>query len=372
MVQTGKTYLDGVSPYEPGRPIEEVKREHGLEKVVKLASNENPFPPCPEAVKAIREYAPDVNRYPDGGCFYLREALSRKLDLAADRFIFGNGSDEIIILALSAFISPGDNVIISSPTFMVYEIASRVRGAEVTAVPSKDYRYDLDGMLAALSGKTKAIFIANPDNPTGTHITGPEMHSFIEAVPEDVIVFLDEAYYEFAAGEDYPDSLEYLRRGKKNVIVSRTFSKAYGLAGLRVGYAVADKDTACILNKVREPFNVNLLAQKAALAALKDHGYMNRCLDSVKAEKERFYSFFGSIGLSFVRSSTNFILVNTGMDSTEIFRMMMKKGVIIRDMASWGMKGHIRVNAGTEEENDLFFKCFKETVEDIRRGKRLA
>jgi histidinol-phosphate aminotransferase len=360
-----KKHLDNIKPYQPGKPIDEVKRELGLEKVFKLASNENPMGPSSRVLKAIRDAAKEVNRYPDGGCFYLRKALSGKLSIPEECFVFGNGSDEVIVLALHAFVSPGDEVIVADPTFLVYHIASMVKGAKLKIVPSRNYKYDLEGMLAAVTDKTKVIFIANPDNPTGTYVSAGELDAFIKKVPGNVLVFIDEAYYEFAAGEDYPETLSLYKREDRNIVIARTFSKAYGLAGLRVGYGIARKDVARVLNKVREPFNVNSIAQAAAVAALDDDKYKEKAVSLVRREKERFYRKFDSLGVKYVPSRANFILLDTGRDSALVFDYLLKKGIVVREMSAWGLKGHIRVNIGLRKENDAFLKAFAKAMKEI-------
>jgi histidinol-phosphate aminotransferase len=360
-----KKILDQVTPYKAGKPIEEVKRELGLEKVIKLASNENPFGPSPRVLEAIASAARDVNRYPDGGCYYLREALSAKLKVSGENIVFGNGSDEVILLALHAFVGPGDEVVVASPTFLIYNIASMVKGARIRTVPLKDYRYDLEGMLKAVNDKTRVVFIANPDNPTGSYVTEKELSRFIEGVPEDVLIFMDEAYYEFASGNDYPETLNLIERQDRIVVVARTFSKVYGLAGLRVGYGLARADIAEVLNKVREPFNVNSVAQAAALAAMGDTESVNAVVSLVREEKIRFYDVFSSLGLEYVPSRANFVLVNTGRDSKRVFDHMLKRGVIVRDMTAWRLTGFIRVNIGLKEENDTFIEAFSEAIREI-------
>src|SRR3989338_3681172 len=249
-----KCILD-IKPYTPGKPIEETKRELGLRQVVKLASNENPLGPSPKASSAIRRAIAGLNRYPDGDCFYLKRKLAERLELKPDNLIIGNGSDEIIVFACRAFLNPGDEVIIAKPTFLIYELASKLQGAEVTQVGLKNFRYDLSAMKRAVTEKTKLIFIGNPDNPVGTYLTDREVKEFLRDLPKSVIVFFDEAYYEFAKDETgYPDTIPYIKN--KNIIVTRTFSKAYGLAGIRVGYGISSAPIVSCLNKVREPFNV--------------------------------------------------------------------------------------------------------------------
>ena len=362
MKKIWKKHLNDVKPYKPGKPIEEVKRELGLEEVIKLASNENPLPPPEGVLRAICEKAKDINRYPDGGCFYLRKALSKKLSITEESIVFGNGSDELILIALRAFLEAGDEVVVADPTFLIYHIASMVKGASVKVVPLKDYKYDLEAMASAITGKTKVVFIANPDNPTGSYVSDKELTSFIEKVPEGVAVFIDEAYYEYARGGDYPETLELAKREDKNIIIARTFSKAYGLAGLRVGYGIMREDIAEVLNKVREPFNVNSLAQAAALASLEEEDYMKKSVELVREEGKRFYKFFDSLGVKYIPSRTNFILVNIERDATEVFNSLLKEGIIVREMSGWGLEGFIRVNIGLPQENDAFFKAFEKII----------
>ncbi|MGB2600583.1 MAG: histidinol-phosphate transaminase [Candidatus Omnitrophota bacterium] len=358
--------------YKPGKPIEEVKRELGLDNVVKLASNENAMDPSPKVVEAIASEAKKVNRYPDGWCFYLRKALSEKLSIDEDNLIFGNGSDELISLALRAFVERGDEVVIADPTFLIYRLASVIAGAKVRLVPLKDYKYDLKGMLKAVNSRTKVIFIANPDNPTGSYVTQQELDEFIEKVPKDILIFLDEAYYEFAVGGDYPESIGLIKREDRNIIITRTFSKAYGLAGLRVGYGIARKDLMMAINKAREPFNVNSLAQAAAIAALDDDEYRDASVALIREGKEKLYKKFDSLGIKYIPSKTNFILLETNRDSTQVFEAILKKGVIIRDISPWGLKGCIRVNIGLPEENEMFLKAFEEVLKEIPEIKETA
>lgn len=359
--------IDSIPVYKPGKPIEEVKRELGLDNVAKLASNENAIEPSPRVVEAIAKASKSVNRYPDGGCFYLKKALSEKLSLGQENLIFGNGSDEIISLALRAFIEPGcgEEVIVADPTFLIYRLASVIAGAKVRLVPLKDYRYDLKGMLKSVNSRTKIVFIANPDNPTGSYVTKQDLDEFIEKVPKDVLVFLDEAYYEFATGGDYPETIGLIKRQDRNIIVARTFSKAYGLAGLRVGYGMAREDIIAALNKVREPFNVNSLAQAAAIAALDDDQYREASVELARQEKEKLYKRFDELGLNYIPSKTNFVLVQTNRDSVRVFESILKKGVIIREMSPWGLKGFVRVNIGLPEENEMFLKAFDDALKEI-------
>ncbi|MBI4335695.1 MAG: histidinol-phosphate transaminase, partial [Candidatus Omnitrophica bacterium] len=344
---------------EPGKPIEEVQRELGLKEVIKLASNENALGPSPKAVAAIRKNLKNINRYPDSASYYLKRGLSKRLGVSAENLVIGNGSDELIVLALRAFVDEGDEVIIADKTFLIYEIASQAVNARIVRVPMKDFKYDLGAMKERVSGNTRIVFIANPDNPNGTYVTGREVSAFMKGLPDDTLVFFDEAYYEFgASGKDYPDTMKYLDRG--NVVIARTFSKAYGLSGLRVGYAIAGKELVNCMNKVREPFNVNILAQTAASAALDDREFLNRTLANTRRGKDFLYKEFDRMGLGYVPSATNFILVNVGRDSKEVFKGLLSRGIIVRDMKAWGLDTYIRVTIGTPLENRKFIRALKE------------
>lgn len=348
-----------IKPYVPGRPIEEVQRELGLSDVVKLASNENPFGPSPMVLDTIREKSKDINRYPDGNCFYLRQELSRRLSVAANQLIFGNGSDEIIVMATRAFLEKGDEVVAARPSFLIYEIASQLADAKVKFVPLKNFRYDLQGMKKAVTKKTKIIFIGNPDNPAGTYINQDQVKDFLASIRKDVLVFFDEAYYEFVSRRDYPYTIALLK-SYKNILITRTFSKIYGLAGLRIGYGIANPEMIDLLERVRDPFNVNSLAQAAALAALKDESYYRRMLALIEGQRGYLYDSLRSLKLSFIDTVTNFIPINVKKDASEFARKLMKKGVIVRDMGAWGLKTYIRVTIGNEEENRKFINALKE------------
>jgi len=363
MKSTVRQSILDVKQYIPGKPIEEVQREVGLKTVIKLASNENCLGPSPKAVAAIKKNISKINRYPDASSFYLRKKLAKSLGVGEDNLIFGNGSDEIIGMAIRTFVDPGDEVVITKPTFLIYEISSQVQGAKIKFVPlAGDLRYDLMKMRGAVTDSTKMVFIANPDNPTGTYITKRELENFLLGLPERVIVFLDEAYFEFAAYDrkDYPRGTNYLDR--PNVIISRTFSKIYGLAGLRIGYAVANPKVIQYMERVRDPFNTSLLAQAAAEAALDDKVFLNKTLRHVAKEKEFLYYAFKKMGLEYAESATNFVVVDTGRDCKSIFNALLRKGVIVRDMKSWGFDTYIRVTVGTREENTKFVKALREVL----------
>jgi len=349
-----------IEPYKPGKPIEEVKRELGLRDIVKMASNENLLGPSPKAVAAIKRHLADINRYPEGGCFYLRQALSKRLRIRPEQFIFGNGSDELIVLALRAFVNEGDEVIVATPTFLIYEIASRIQGARIKRVPTRYFKYHLKAMKSAVDKNTKMIFIANPDNPNGTYITRYELEAFLKGLPETVIVFIDEAYFDFVSERDYPNGLDYI--SNYNVIVTRSFSKSYGLAGLRVGYGVSNPEIIKYMESVREPFNVNSIAQIAACAALKDKKFLSKTKKATQEGRGFLYSEFKKLGLRYVPSVTNFILFEVGKDTDRICKALLKKGVIVRNMKAWGLDTFIRVTVGKEKENKRFIKELKKII----------
>ncbi|MFA6078692.1 MAG: histidinol-phosphate transaminase [Candidatus Omnitrophota bacterium] len=365
MKQIVRNNILGVKPYVPGKPIEEVQREFGLKNVMKLASNENCLGPSPKAVAAIKKNISKINRYPDASSYYLKKKLARHLGVDENMIILGNGSDEVIVVAIRTFLNEGEKVIIAKPTFLIYEIASQISNTELKFVPlTKDFKYDLGEMRKAVTANTKMIFIANPDNPTGTYVTKQELDEFFDGIPEDVIVFLDEAYFEFAeyGYKDYPNGLDYLSR--PNVIVSRTFSKAYGLAGLRVGYGIANPGLISYMERVRDPFNVNLLAQEAALAALDDKAFLKKTLTTVGGEKKFLYRAFDKMGLKYVESATNFMLVDVKADCKKVFNGLLSRGVIVRDMKAWGLDTYIRVTPGTRKENIFFINALKEVLKE--------
>ncbi|MDP2940209.1 MAG: histidinol-phosphate transaminase [Candidatus Omnitrophota bacterium] len=350
-----------INPYIPGKPIEEVKRKLKLKDVVKLASNESPFAPSKKVLQAINKAAKSLNRYPDGSCFYLRKKLAKKLRVLENQLIFGNGSDEIITMAMRAFVNPGDEVIIAKPTFLIYEIAAKLSGAKVVTVALKDFRYNLKAMKQAITSRTKIIFIANPDNPTGTYVTKDEAQNLLDGISKELIVYFDEAYYEIVTEKDYPDTLSLLKQGK-NLIVTRTFSKAYSLAGLRIGYGISSKENIDFLNRPREPFNVNSLAQAAALASLDDKSNLLKLRMAVKEGKNYLYKNLEDLGLKYVPSVTNFILFEVGLDARRVCQELLKLGVIVREMAGWGMDNFIRVTIGRAAENKKFIKALKSVL----------
>ncbi len=362
LFSSAKPNLNKVKNYQPGKPLEEVEREYGVKNALKMASNENALGPSPKALKALRGALSKVHRYPDGGCFYLRKKLAAFLKVSSESLIFGNGSDELLVMAVRSLVGPGDEVIIADPTFLIYEIASQVENGSVIKVPMRDFRYDLDAMRNRISAKTKLIFIANPDNPVGTYIKEKSLSRFLSVVPKSVVVVLDEAYYEFAKdAPGYPDSIRLLA-SHENLVVTRTFSKAYGLSGLRVGYGVMSPQLAETFNKVREPFNVNLLAQEAALAALDDKSHLKKTLAMIKEGRGFLVRELAKMGVSTVDTVTNFILADLKTDAKPVYESLLKKGVIIRPMTAWGLGHFIRVTIGKKEENQRFIQALKKAI----------
>lgn len=344
-----------LSPYVPGKPVEELARELGLqpEAIVKLASNENPLGPSPKVTAAISQALPELTRYPDGSGFILKDKLAAHYAVDPNQITLGNGSNDILELIARAWLAPGRNAIFSAHAFAVYPIATLASGAQCREVPAKDYGHDLDAMAAAIDSNTRVIFIANPNNPTGTWFDQPALNAFLAKVPSDVLVVLDEAYIEYAADSDLPDGMAYLSR-YPNLLVSRTFSKAYGLAALRVGYAVSSLEVADILNRVRQPFNVNSLALVAACAALEDNDYLERSRLLNSQGMQQLEAGFKQLGLSWLPSRGNFIAVDFKRDAAPINQALLEQGVIVRPVAGYAMPTFLRVSIGTSNENQRF------------------
>ena len=358
--------VEGVAAYTPGKPIEEVERELGIPRAIKLASNENALGPSPKALEAMKNALTNLHRYPDSHATLLVRALSRRWQVSPEQILVGNGSDELITLAARAFLDPGDEVVIATPTFLIYRIASQIAGAAIRAVPSKDFRYDLSGMRRAITPKTKIVFIANPDNPTGTYVTKAEVESFLKDLPAGVILFFDEAYAELVDAPDYPETREYLDRHP--VLITRSFSKAYGLAGIRVGYGVGPREIVQPMHRVREPFNVNSLAQAAACAALEDTEHLEKTRKLFREERPLLMQALKSLGLTPVPSVTNFILFQAGPQAPDVARRLLKRGIIVRDMLAWDLSEYLRVTIGLRQENAAFLEALKETLKEERNS----
>ncbi len=351
-------HILGIAPYEPGKPIEELERELGIADAIKLASNENPLAPSDRVQRAIIAALNHLNRYPDGSGFYLRQALAKKHGVSPDQVLPGNGSNELIELIVRTFLKPGDEAVVPHPSFLVYPMIVQAAGGIRVMVMLKDYRIDLEAMARAITPLTKIVFIANPNNPTGTIVTASEVEHFMARVPEHAIVVFDEAYLEFAQGSDFPDTLSLVKQGRK-VIVLRTFSKASSLAGLRVGYAVAEADATALMNRIRQPFNVNSLAQVAALAALDDEPHVLECVRMIEAGRHYLYDEFKTLGVKYVPSRANFILVDVGRNAADIFQKLLHAGVIVRSLTAFGMENTLRITVGTPEENRRLVKALR-------------
>jgi histidinol-phosphate aminotransferase len=341
--------IKNIIPYVPGKPIEELERELGISGSIKLASNENPLGPSPKAISAIKRAVEGLNRYPDGSGFYLSQALAKKYEVDLNRIILGNGSNELIELVVRAFVMPGDEIISADPSFVVYKMVTQAAGGTNVIVPCREMRHDLDGMAERITPNTRIVFIANPNNPTGTMNAKVEMDRFMERVPDHVIVAVDEAYFEYVTHADYPDSLDYLKTAR-NVLVLRTFSKIYGLAGLRIGYGVTTREIAELMNKVRQPFNTNSLAQVGALAALADRKHVEKSIAINNEGKQFLYQSFQRLGISYIPTEANFIMFETRFDGGELYAKLLRQGVIIRPMGG----NRLRVTIGLPEENARF------------------
>ena len=354
-------HILGIDPYEPGKPIEELERELEIPNAIKLASNENPLPPSDRVQRAVAAALASLNRYPDGSCFYLRQALAKRHGLTSEHIVLGNGSNELIELIVRACLRPGEEAVVPHPSFVVYPMIVQAAGGIRVVVTLKDHRLDLEAMARAITPLTKLVFIANPNNPTGTIVTAAEVEEFMSRVPDHTIVVFDEAYVEFAQGPDFPDSLSYVRQGRK-VFVLRTFSKAASLAGLRVGYGVAEPDAILMLHRIRQPFNVNSLAQAAALAALEDEAHILECLRMNEAGRHYLYDEFASLGLKYEPSRANFIFGDVGQSANDVYQRLLREGVIVRPMTSFGMETALRISVGTPEENRRLVKALKKCL----------
>ena len=364
-----KEWINGLRMYEPGRPIEEVARELGFDdigEVIKAASNENELGPSPRAVEAMREAVSEMYRYPDGGCFYLKRKLAEMLDVSPEQILFGCGSNELIVFLGHVFLERGTNLVMGAEAFAVYFLVAALYQAECIHVPMPDHTHDLEAMLAAVTPSTRLVIVCNPNNPTGTVVEKEAIYRFVEELPDHVLAVFDEAYVELMPENMKPDLLQYIRSGKKNIVLLRTFSKAYGLAGLRIGYAIGHPETIALLNKVRQPFNVNAMAQAAALAALDDVTHLVETRKMVSQGLEFFYRELPAIGIRYVPSATNFILAKTGR-GREVFEEMQKRKVIVRSMDGYGLPEYIRITVGLPKQNMRILEALKETINAMKQ-----
>jgi len=356
------SFLKTLPTYQPGRPIEEVARELGLpvDSIIKVASNENPFGPSPLAQAALHQAIATVNLYPDGNAFYLKQKLAAKLGVETANLVLGNGSNEIIEFVAHALLGPDTNIVVSQYCFAIYPIVAKMSGANVVTVPARNYGHDLPAMLRAVDGRTRIIFVANPNNPTGTLAVREELIQFVNEVPDDVLLVMDEAYVEFL--EEPLDLISLIRLGaRRNLILLRTFSKIYGLAGLRIGYGIGNAELISALEKIRQPFNANLLAQTAALAALDDEDHIRRTRANNFAGLEFFAKAFRELGLEYVPSFANFILVRVG-EGAKVFDAMQRLGVITRPMGGYQLPKWLRISVGTREENERCLQALKKSL----------
>lgn len=355
-------YLQGLAPYIPGKPIGEVERELGITGAIKLASNENPLGPSPLALRALRDALSESHRYPDGGGYYLKQALAKRLGLAPDHLVLGNGCNELLELTARCFLLPGDEVVIADPAFVIYGMLAHLHGCTTVRVPLKAWTHDLEAMAKAVTARTKMVFVGNPNNPTGTAVQPAELTAFMDAIPEDVIVVVDEAYIEYVPLQMIPDSLRHVRQGR-SVIVLRTFSKIYGLAGLRVGYGMAPPSMVELLERIRAPFNVNALAQRAALAALDDEAHLSSSRTMNESGKAYLSGELRRLGLECPPSVANFLLVDLKQDGRATADALLRMGVIVRPLGGAQLKTHIRVTIGTPPENERLVEALKTVLQ---------
>jgi len=358
--------VQSLTPYQPGKAIDELKREFGLQNIIKLASNENPLGPGLLVLDAIKNQFRDIARYPDGNGFELKQKLAYRHNVQIDQITLGNGSNDILEFVARTFVSPDDEVIFSQHAFAVYPLVTQAIGGIICEVPATDWGHDLQAMLARITDKTRLIFIANPNNPTGTWLTRDELTNFLQSVPDSVIVVLDEAYFEYAHATEmglaeYPDGIELLSKFK-NLVVTRTFSKAYGLAGLRVGFGISNSEIADLLNRVRQPFNVNSLALAAATAALDDQEHIHQSVLLNKQGMLELSNAFSSLSLAYIPSAGNFICFDVGCQAMPVYTELLKLGVIVRPVANYSMPNHLRVTLGTKEENKIFINALQQVL----------
>ena len=352
LINTG---ILNLSPYQPGKPVEDLERELGIKNAIKLASNENPMGPSPLALKAVDKILSGIHRYPDGNALRLKEAISNEYDVGIEQITVGNGSNDIIEFVVRSFLSAQDSAVFSNHAFAVYPLAVQTVGAEGIEVPAVNWGHDLSAMSDAIKENTKLVFIANPNNPTGTFVARDEVISFLDKVSKDVIVLLDQAYFDYASYENNDIDFEFINEFP-NLVISRSFSKAYGLAGLRVGYSVSSAEIADFLNRVRQPFNTNSLALAAAEAALSDKDHMLKSLKMNIEQKSLLYKGLEDLGYQYIPSAGNFICFDCKQDAEQLFNKLLREGVIVRSMGVYKMPNHLRVTIGLPEENNIFLE----------------
>jgi histidinol-phosphate aminotransferase len=354
-------YIAKLKPYVPGKPIEELEREYGISGSIKLASNENPIGPSPKALEAIMGALKNLHRYPDGTNYYLTKRLAEKLKVPVNRIVLGNGSNEIIELLVRTFLREGDEVVIPEPSFLMYEIMVQAGGGRPVKVALKEWVLDLEGMAESISSRTRMVFVNNPNNPTGTIVSRDDFEEFLQRVPPEVMIVVDEAYIEFVRDSTCPSGLDHID-GDKTVVTLRTFSKAYGLAGLRIGYGVIKESLADLVHRVRQPFNTNLLAQVGALAALDDDAFLKKTVSTVHKGLDFLYREVEKLGLRYFPTQTNFFLIDVERDAKSVFEKMLRRGVIVRPMTAYGYPNCIRINVGLPEENRRFVEALRKAL----------
>ncbi|OGA18687.1 MAG: histidinol-phosphate transaminase [Betaproteobacteria bacterium RIFCSPLOWO2_12_FULL_63_13] len=364
------SYVRAIAPYQPGKPISELAREYGLDErsILKLASNENPLGISPRAKSALGREFEELARYPDGNAFDLKAALSRRYGVSEQAIVVGNGSNDVLELAAAAFLAPGCSSVYSQHAFVVYPLATLARGAKGIVAPAKEFGHDLDAMLAAIASDTRIVFIANPNNPTGTFLTGAALEAFLARVPPEVLVVLDEAYNDYLPVELRYDSVAWLAR-HPNLLIARTFSKVYGLAGLRVGFGLCDPEIADLLNRVRQPFNVNSLALAAAVAALDDNEFVAQSYETNGAGMRQLENGFKALRLKWIASAGNFVSVEIPRSEVRpragiVYEKLLRSGVIVRPVAGYGMPDHLRVTIGLKQENERFLAALGQALRE--------
>jgi len=353
----------GLLPYPPGKPMEELERELGISNIIKLASNENPLGPGAKALQAISSTS-ELSRYPDGNAHDLKKSLAKRHDVNTDQITIGNGSNEILELITRAITGPEHEVIFSEHAFAVYPLVTQAVGARAVVVPAKDWGHDLSAMQAAINENSRLMFIANPNNPTGTWLDTQTLRALLESCPEHLLMVVDEAYFEYVTEDDYPDCIQWLNEFP-NLLVTRTFSKAFGLAGLRIGFGISHRDIADLMNRVRQPFNVNSLALSAAAAALEDNEHLQQSISLNQAGMKQLTTSFDDMNLQYIPSVGNFICVDmksTGQTGMEIYNKLLHQGVIVRPVDNYGLPNHLRITIGLEQENEKFIQALESVL----------
>ncbi|MGG3890695.1 histidinol-phosphate transaminase [Metabacillus fastidiosus] len=356
--------LQHIQPYQPGKPIWEVQKELGIDRVIKLASNENPLGPSPKAVEAISASLLGINRYPDANATNLKKVIASHLQVQMQQIIPTNGADELITLISETFLEEGDEVIVPSPSFSEYDFGAHLMGAKVVHVPlGIHFEYDVEAIVSAVTERTKIIYICSPNNPTGTYLPKEQLQQLLDSLPEKVLVIFDGAYSHYAEAESYTNGLEFVTLGYP-IIVLQTFSKIYGLAGIRIGFGVALEEIVQSILKVKEPFNVNMLAQEGAVAALADREHIQKSQEINKLGREWLYRAFSNLGLHYIESMSNFILVKIGMNAKDVYEKLLAKGVILRYGGAWGLPDYVRISVGTPEENAILIGLISSTLQN--------